>query len=205
MALAGRQLEAPTVAAAAYGQVVAAAVAVIASLSEQLVVLEVALTQGVLGPPGSRDRAEPARAWAVLGARVLAEFGDDPDRYATAKARKAYAGTAPITRASGLGQLMLARSVDNRRPTTACHRRAFAALSGSSGARATTTPCGPRGHPHHQARRALGHPAGRDPARGAAPSPAVLGEVTCPGTGGAGGAPMPRCQARWDGRARWLD
>jgi len=71
MALASRQLEAPTVAAAAYGQVVAAAVAVIASLSEQLVVLEVALTQGVLGPPGSRDRAEPARAWAVLGARVL--------------------------------------------------------------------------------------------------------------------------------------
>ena len=45
MALASRQLEAPTVVAAAYGQAVAAAVAVIASLSEQLVVLEVALTQ----------------------------------------------------------------------------------------------------------------------------------------------------------------
>ena len=38
---------------------------------------------------------------AVLGARVLAEFGDDPDRYADAKARKNYAGTRPITRASG--------------------------------------------------------------------------------------------------------
>ena len=119
MALASRQLEAPTVAAAAYGQVVAAAVAVIASLSEQLVVLEVALTQGVLGPPGSRDRAEPARAWAVLGARVLAEFGGDPDRYATAKAGKAYAGTTPITRASGLGQLMLARSATGGRPPPA--------------------------------------------------------------------------------------
>ncbi|MDQ1672478.1 MAG: hypothetical protein QOC98_1040 [Frankiaceae bacterium] len=34
----------------------------------------------------------------ILGARVLAEFGDDPDRYATAKARKNYAGTSPITR-----------------------------------------------------------------------------------------------------------
>jgi len=111
MALASRQLEAPTVAAAAYGQVVAAAVAVIASLSEQLVVLEVALTQAFSAHREARDRAEPARAWAVLGARVLAEFGYDPDRYATAKARKAYAGTAPITRASGLGQLMLARSV----------------------------------------------------------------------------------------------
>ena len=37
----------------------------------------------------------------VLGARVLGEFGDDPHRYADAKARKNYAGTSPITRASG--------------------------------------------------------------------------------------------------------
>ena len=37
----------------------------------------------------------------ILGAWVLAEFGDDPDRYADAKARKNYAGTSPITQASG--------------------------------------------------------------------------------------------------------
>jgi transposase len=43
----------------------------------------------------------------VLGARVLAEFGDNPDRYMSAKARKAYAGTAPITRASGSRQVVL--------------------------------------------------------------------------------------------------
>ena len=66
---------------------------------------------------------------------MLAEFGYDPDRCASAKARKAYAGTAPITRASGLGQLMLARSVGNRRPTTAYHLWAFARLTGSPGAR----------------------------------------------------------------------
>jgi len=48
---------------------------------------EVVLSQPGVGP--------------VLGARVLAEFGDDPTRYATAKARKNYAGTSPITRASG--------------------------------------------------------------------------------------------------------
>ncbi len=35
----------------------------------------------------------------ILGARVLAEFGDDPDRYADARARKNYSGMAPITRA----------------------------------------------------------------------------------------------------------
>nr|WP_269812886.1 transposase [Ornithinimicrobium sediminis] len=37
----------------------------------------------------------------ILGARILGEFGDDPHRYADAKGRKAYAGTAPITRATG--------------------------------------------------------------------------------------------------------
>ena len=37
----------------------------------------------------------------ILGARVLAEFGDDPDRYADARARKNYSGMAPVTRTSG--------------------------------------------------------------------------------------------------------
>jgi len=32
---------------------------------------------------------------------VLGEFGDDPDRYHGARARKNYAGNAPITHASG--------------------------------------------------------------------------------------------------------
>jgi hypothetical protein len=30
----------------------------------------------------------------ILGARVLGEFGDDPNRYTTAKCRKNYAGTS---------------------------------------------------------------------------------------------------------------
>ncbi|GAA3510982.1 transposase [Streptosporangium album] len=37
----------------------------------------------------------------LTGARVLAEIGDDRDRFADARALKAYAGAAPITRASG--------------------------------------------------------------------------------------------------------
>ena len=37
----------------------------------------------------------------ILGARVLGEFGDEPNRYANAKSRKNYAGTSPIARASG--------------------------------------------------------------------------------------------------------
>jgi hypothetical protein len=37
----------------------------------------------------------------ILGARVLADFGDDPDRYADAKSRKDYSGMSPITKAFG--------------------------------------------------------------------------------------------------------
>ena len=103
-ALASQQLEAPPVVAAAYGQVVAAAVAVIASLSEQLASLEAALT---IAFGAHRDagivRSQPGLR-VVLAARVLAEFGDDPERYVSARARKAYAGTAPITRPLGCGR-----------------------------------------------------------------------------------------------------
>jgi hypothetical protein len=72
----------------------------------------------------------------ILGARVLAEFGDDPDRYASAKARKNYAGTSPITRASGKKKVVLARFVHNDRLIDALDSQAFAALNDSPGARA---------------------------------------------------------------------
>jgi transposase len=51
----------------------------------------------------------------ILASRVLGEFGDDPDRYADAKARRNYAGTSPITRASGTKKVVLARYVRNAR------------------------------------------------------------------------------------------
>ena len=38
---------------------------------------------------------------AVLGARILSDFGDDPNRFGDGKCRESYAGTSPITRASG--------------------------------------------------------------------------------------------------------
>jgi Transposase IS116/IS110/IS902 family len=159
-ALASQQLEAPAVLTNAYGQVVAAAVAVIGSLSEQLAGLEAALTAAFGAHPDAGIVQSQPGLGVVLGARVLAEFGDDPDRYAGPKARKAYAGTAPITRASGLRQVVLARAVGNRRLTTACHLWAFAALTGSPGARRYYDyydALRARGTTHHQALRALGN------------------------------------------------
>lgn len=51
----------------------------------------------------------------MLGARVLGEIGDDRTRFADAKALKDFAGTAPITRASGLKRSVTMRVIRNRR------------------------------------------------------------------------------------------
>ena len=72
----------------------------------------------------------------VLAARVLGEFGDDPHRYTDARARKNYAGTSPITRASGKKKVVLARYARNRRLGDALHQWAFCSLRGSPGAKA---------------------------------------------------------------------
>src|SRR5713226_9945206 len=83
---------------------------------------EIYLSQPGLGP--------------ILGARVLGEFGDDPGRYASGKARKNYAATSPVTRASGKRKVVAARFIRNDRLTDALMAQAFTALSASPGARA---------------------------------------------------------------------
>jgi transposase len=72
----------------------------------------------------------------LTGARVLAELGDDRNRFADARAVKAYAGAAPVTRASGKRRQVLARKVKNQRLTAVGYVRTFAALTASPGARA---------------------------------------------------------------------
>jgi transposase len=52
---------------------------------------------------------------ALTGARVLAETGDDRSRFQNAKGLKAYAGAAPITRASGKTRSVTRRRVKNNR------------------------------------------------------------------------------------------
>ena len=82
---------------------------------------------------------------AVLAARILAEIGDDPNRFTTAAGLRAFAGTAPVTRASGRSHYVKARKVRNKRLGDACHWWAFAALTRSPAARA-----------HYDKRRAAG-------------------------------------------------
>ena len=73
---------------------------------------------------------------ALTGARVLAEIGDDRTRFHDAKGLKAYAGAAPITRASGKTKAVLHRRVKNNRLNAAGYSWSFSALSASPGARA---------------------------------------------------------------------
>jgi transposase len=73
---------------------------------------------------------------SLTGARILAEIGDDRSRFANTRALKAYAGAAPVTRASGKSLTVLHRRVKNQRLASVGYIWAFAALTASPGARA---------------------------------------------------------------------
>jgi hypothetical protein len=154
-ALQAPRLEAPELVVAAWAQVVAATVEMIASLNEQIARLEARLTAAFARHPQAPILRSLPALGVVLGARLLGEFGDAPGRYASAKARKAYAATAPITRASGTRTMVLARRTGNRRLAGACAVWAFAAISHSAGARRYYDRQRARGASHWQALRAL--------------------------------------------------
>jgi transposase len=130
------QLAAPALVAEAQAANTTALVAVIGTLGEQISLLEAELEASFERHPDAEILRSLPGLGAILGARVLAEFGDAPDRYGDAKARRNYAGTAPITRASGTSHVVVARYARNKRLFDACYQWAFCALSASPGARA---------------------------------------------------------------------
>ena len=81
----------------------------------------------------------------LAGARVLAEIGDDRTRFTDARGLKAFAGSAPLTRASGKKTIVRHRHIKNRRLATVGSIWALASLRSSPGARR-----------HYDARRAAG-------------------------------------------------
>ncbi len=86
---------------AAYAASVSALVAVVTVMVAQTEVLTGQVEQGFGQHPDIEIYRSQPGLGVILGARVLAEFGDDSQRYADAKARKKYSGMSPITRASG--------------------------------------------------------------------------------------------------------
>jgi Transposase/Transposase IS116/IS110/IS902 family len=135
-ALRSPQLAQPPQVTVAGAAVVRALAAVIATLNQQIKVLEGQVEAHFREHPDAEIVLSQPGLGPVLGARVLAEFGDDPHRYATAKARKNYAATSPITRQSGKKKTVMARYVHNDRLRDALGRQAYSALTASPGARA---------------------------------------------------------------------
>lgn len=154
-ALRSAQLTAPDLVAEAMGTTVRALVAVIGELNAQVARLEATLADRFDQHPDAKVVRSLPGLGTILGARVLGEFGDDPNRYVDAKSRKNYAGTSPITKASGKHRVVLARFARNRRLADACYLWAFASLTASPGARDFYDQRRKAGDTHHRALRAL--------------------------------------------------
>jgi hypothetical protein len=153
--LRAQQLAAPAAVTAAYGAATRATVHILLELTDQISAVETELAQHFRAHPDADIYLSLPGLGVILSARVLGEFGDDPNRFTTSKCRKNYAGTSPLTVASGRKHVVLARHVRNQRLYDALDRWAFATLKCSPGARAFYDQHRAAGDTHHQALRAL--------------------------------------------------
>lgn len=156
-ALRSPQLSASTLVANAMGASVSATATVIVTMNAQIAELAKELDAHFEQHPDAEVVRSLPGLGTILSARVLGEFGDEPNRYATAKCRKNYAGTSPITRASGTKRVVLARFVRNMRLADAIYQWAFASLTASPGARAFYDYRRAAGDTHHAALRHVGN------------------------------------------------
>ena len=154
-ALRSAQLGQPPAVTAAYAVTARSLIAVIAVLNEQVKALESQVEADFGRHPDAEIYLSQPGLGPVLGARVPGEFGDDPDRYVSGKARKNYAGTSPLTRAPGKKKVVAARFIRNDRLTDALMAQALSALGSSPGARALYDAERARGTEHNAALRKL--------------------------------------------------
>ena len=135
-ALRAPHLAQPAVITEAYAASVQAGAAVIAALNEQCKVMEAKVSELFRRHPDAGVYLSQPGIGDITGARILGEFGDAPGRYASAKARKNYAGTSPLTIQSGKKKTVHARYIRNRHLIDALRAQALSALGASPGARA---------------------------------------------------------------------
>jgi transposase len=156
-ALRTEQLGQPTVVTAAYAATVRAQVAILTTLNAEIKTMEEQVEAHFGQHPDAEIYLSQPGLGVVLGARVLAEFGDSKNRYPDARSRKNYAGTSPITRQSGKKKIVLSRYVHNDRLVDALGLQAFCALRASPGARTYYDQLRSRGVGHRAALRQLGN------------------------------------------------
>jgi hypothetical protein len=154
-ALRGEHLGQPPALTAASAGTVRSLIALITILNEQVKTLEGQVREHFGRHPDAEIYLSQPGLGEILGARVLGEFGDDPRRYRDGKARRNYAATSPITRASGKKKVITARFVHNDRLVDALNAQAFATLTASPGARAYYDAQRAKGFEHNDALRRL--------------------------------------------------
>jgi transposase len=149
------QLRQPPPVQAAYAAIVSGQVRLIGALNTQIEELGEVVASHFGRHRDADIYASQPGLGIILSARIMAEFGDDPHRFADVRARNNYAGMAPITRASGRKKVVLARYARNRRLADALHQWAFCAMRGSPGARNYYQELRARGTGHQAALRRL--------------------------------------------------
>lgn len=153
-ALRAEALRAPEQLETAMGSHVLALVAVATELSHQIERLETELDALLNQHPDAEIIRSIPGLGTKLGARLLGEFGDAPERFPDARSRKNYAGTSPITTASGHSHVVIARrtaTVDSLTPATNGHslrsltvtERERSTTNAAAKATATTVPYEP--------------------------------------------------------------
>ncbi|HUO38422.1 MAG TPA: IS110 family transposase [Mycobacterium sp.] len=142
---AGEQLRQPLRVEAAFGEQARALVMQLDAACRAVDHLAEETAQAFAEHPDAAILTSFPGVGALTGARILAEIGDDRSRFAEARNLRAYAGSAPVTRASGKILVVMQRKVKNQRLAAAGYTWAFAALTASPHARA-----------HYDRRRAVG-------------------------------------------------
>ncbi len=156
-ALRTPQIEATPAIAKAFAAATRSQATVIAGLNTQIRELETELAPSFRNHPDAGIYLSLPGLGVTLGARVLAEFGDDPERYNSAKSRRNYAGTSPLTIASGTRHSVIHRNIRNKRLYDAIDQWAFCSLQTSPGCRQFYDQRRAAGDLNHQALRALGN------------------------------------------------
>jgi transposase len=144
-ALRAPALRQPGQVEAALGHAVTGLVATVTVMQAGITQLEAAMTAEFDAHPDAGILTPTPGLGPILAARVLGEIGDDRTRFPATQNLRSFAGTAPITKASGRTKVVRTRYIRNRRLADACHWWAFAAITKSPGARA-----------HYDQRRAAG-------------------------------------------------
>ncbi|MDX3854882.1 IS110 family transposase [Streptomyces sp. AK02-01A] len=128
-------LRRPPLIEAAMGEQIRTAVGLLDQACTAVEQLTEATTDAFQAHPQARVYASFPGCGPLIGARLLAEIGDDPDRF-TVRGLRAYAGAAPLTWESSSSRVVTHRRIANSNLKAVGHIWAFTSLTRSPGCRA---------------------------------------------------------------------